>query len=1147
MTSIHSSRWKRWTVAFTGVAFLLLAFEVGKLHSRALVAMLIRALHGAGPARMWIPGNNPADRTMAKRAMPTLTAPATRNSPPIEFLGAETYLAGEGGPYWMYADPLAFLKRESNCSLTAYTSNFPAATVSPLQSNYQEVLHAQAMLGTTGNRWPSGCTDSRLGVPSGFHIVEQTAAGLYYGALATTYGPFQSQDSITIGLGDESGAGLTSHTSAATPEVPFTLTSVDLNGDGNPDLVVLSADEDTGIAILSVFLGNGDGTYQPRTDYATRIVTTYVTVADVNNDNHPDLIVVGPPASGNSADPALQVFLNNGHGVFGSPINGPALPALRQFDVAVAAVVANFSGSNADIATSAGYVFLGDGTGNFTLKSGIQFSAADGLIAADFNHDDKIDIATVDGSKFTVSIYLGNGDGTFTAGPQYASIFGARNLGVSDLDGDGNPDIIVGTADPHGFGPNHNNDGYAYFLLGRGDGTFAGARSYPAGGVSETGPSIALADVNGDNQPDIITTTGNVSQLSLSLYTLIGNGSGGFTPGISQPIDVTDAFGIPPLVLAGDLNGDSKNDAIVGITTESAESGAAGTGDLAVFLGNGNDTFGSEKDTHLNAGIGAMVLGDFNDDKKPDVIAGGTVSADESGNPASGTVFFLAGQGNGSFASPVPIASAPNPVALASMDLNGDQNLDLVVGDGGAPGAIPPVPGSVPVYLGNGNGTFQAPKALDAPVFAVAVAIADVNQDSHPDIVVLSQPTFPTGDQLLVSTVYVFLGDGHGNFGSAISTTLDEYAAGLQVADLNGDGFPDLAIASCCGFSNSEVWSGNGDGTFNGPVELPIALSSSSLALADLTGDGKSDLLVGTGNSIVAMLNISGEGIPTPIAANATPAATATATPTAVATSTRSATPTATATSNHSPTRTATPTAVPTSTKKATPTATPSVTPTGTTLSAKPAAINFGKVDATGTSKAEKVTLTNKGTATAVISRISASAPFVVAAGGNNCIASLAPKKTCSFDIEFAPASVENVTNGSIEVLYNGTSPTVTLMGDGTAIALKAPTVVSFPAQTPGTFSKAKDWMLSNPNSVEVTLGDALRSGADPGSFTIATDSCSGHTLAPKGKCTIAVEFAPPANASGSQSATLSMGFVYGGNGGTVSTSLTGTLKPPKK
>jgi hypothetical protein len=230
---------------------------------------------------------------MAKRAMPNLSAPATKSSPPIEFLGAETYLDGEGGPYWFYSSPRAFLKRESNCSLTAYTSNFPAATVSPLQSNYQDILHAQSLLATTGDRWPNGCVDSRLGVPSGFHIVEQTEAGLYYGALATTYGPFQSQDSITVGIGNESATGLASHTSAATPEVPFTLSSIDLNGDGNPDLVVLSADENTGIATLSVFLGNGDGTYQPRADYATQLITAYVTVADVNNDDHPDLIVVG--------------------------------------------------------------------------------------------------------------------------------------------------------------------------------------------------------------------------------------------------------------------------------------------------------------------------------------------------------------------------------------------------------------------------------------------------------------------------------------------------------------------------------------------------------------------------------------------------------------------------------------------------------------------------------------------------------------------------------------------------------------------------------------------------------------------------------------------------------------------------------------
>ncbi len=94
-------------------------------------------------------------------------------------------------------------------------------------------------------------------------------------------------------------------------------------------------------------------------------------MADVNNDGHPDLIVVGMPASGNDSDPSLQVFLNNGQGAFGSPINGPAIPGLEQV-----AAVANFTGGNADIATNGGYVLTGDGTGHFTLESGTQFTAA---------------------------------------------------------------------------------------------------------------------------------------------------------------------------------------------------------------------------------------------------------------------------------------------------------------------------------------------------------------------------------------------------------------------------------------------------------------------------------------------------------------------------------------------------------------------------------------------------------------------------------------------------------------------------------------------------------------------------------------------------------------------------------------------------
>ncbi len=182
-----------------------------------------------------------------------------------------------------------------------------------------------------------------------------------------------------------------------------------------------------------------------------------MTVADVNKDGHPDLILAGFPLSGSASDPAVQVFLNNGtsNGTFGSVINGPALPDFT----AQNATVADFNkDGNPDIATNDGHILLGDGTGHFSLMAGSQFAAAGNLVTADFNGDGKMDIATVtaatgNNNQETVGIFLGNGNGTFTAGNRYSGLFGVNNIGVSDLDGDGNPDLIVGFSDPNGFGP----------------------------------------------------------------------------------------------------------------------------------------------------------------------------------------------------------------------------------------------------------------------------------------------------------------------------------------------------------------------------------------------------------------------------------------------------------------------------------------------------------------------------------------------------------------------------------------------------------------------------------------------------------------------------------------------------------------------
>src|SRR5271156_1220210 len=985
---------KLWTVLLIALALLMLALAGEQLYSRPLLSLVISAIHGGSlPARMWVSSDVFHAARLVKRVRPRTFAADSESAPltapaPIEFLGAESYLAGEDVPFWNASLPFLFFKTESNCSLTVYTDDAADMSIGPVLTNYQNVLHQQAGLTTTGDVWPNGCLNSRLGVPSGNGIVEKTAGGIYYGAAAITYGLFGSSTAITVGIANSETTALESTTSLTTPGMPATLTSVDINGDGKPDLIVVSNDTDTAAAIVSVFLGNGDGTYQPRTDYTTQLDSGYVTVADVNKDGHPDLIVAGFPLSGSASDPAVEVFLNNGGstGTFGTAINGPALPDFT----AQAAAVADFNkDGNPDIATNDGHILLGDGTGHFSLMAGSQFAAAGNLVAADFNGDGKMDIATVaaatgSNNQETVGIFLGNGNGTFTAGNRYGDLFGVNNIGVSDLDGDGNPDLILGFSDPNGFGPASGSGSYVYFMLGRGDGTFAGAVAYDTPSGFTIGPPFALADFNGDNVADIVTT---INASGLSLYTLIGNGAGTFAPGVTKAITATNVGGNPPLVLAGQLTSATSNDAILGLTTQSAGTTGTATGDIALFLGNGNDTFGSEMDTPFNSEAAAMVTGDFNNDNALDVIVGGPVTTDSGGNPASGAVFYLEGKNNGSFDAPVPIATPLNPVSFAAGELTSAKNLDLVVANGGTPFAASPVDGSVLVYLGNGNGTFQSPKTLSAPAFPQAVAIADVNNDGHPDIVVLSE----FSGQSFESRVWVFLGDGAGNFGSGIETSLDEYADGLQVGTLNGDSFPDLALASCCGFANTEVWAGNGNGTFTGPTELPVGISSSFPILADINGDNKLDLLVATGDAIETLLNVSGEGIPTPIPAGTifptptatptatgsaarTPTATATRTATPTATSTRTATqtatasktPTATATVTSTRTATATSTATSTRTATATATATPTATPTATasnTATATPTATATRTATATPTATAT-ATATTTATAT---------------------------------------------------------------------------------------------------------------------------------------------------------------------------------------
>ena len=160
--------------------------------------------------------------------------------------------------------------------------------------------------------------------------------------------------------------------------------------------------------------------------------------------------------------------------------------------------------------------------------------------------------------------------------------------------------------------------------------------------------------------------------------------------------------------------------------------------------------------------------------------------------------------------------------------------------------------GSVGVLLGNGDGSFQAAVNYHtAGYFGMALAVADVNGDGKPDPpVTIQRGTIPCSSDSMVG---VLLGNGNGTFQTAVTYSSGGYAAeSIAVHDVNGDGKPDLLVSNqCASYGNCTngggvgVLHGNGNGTFQTAVSYSSTGIADSVAVADVNGDGKPDLLVG--------------------------------------------------------------------------------------------------------------------------------------------------------------------------------------------------------------------------------------------------------------------------------------------------------------
>jgi len=983
--------------------------------------------------------------------------------------------SGSTGNYTLTATVAGYVNE------TGLTS--PTGTVSFLDTSNGNSVLGTAALGTGASAlgWLNSQTPPTGGDPSFVVVGDFNGDGIPDLAVANAAATFFFyQYALTILLGNGDGTFTATATSPLTEAYPSSIAVADFNGDGIPDLAVTNYIADT----LTILLGNGDGTFTATTATpATGSGPDSVAVGDFNGDGIPDLAVT------NDYSNTVTILLGNGDGTFTATAVSPATG-----NVPVSIAVGDFNGDGkADLAV-ANYkdgtltILLGNGDGTFTATAVSPATGTEPFSVAvgDFNGDGKADLAVANkngGNAGTLTILLGNGDGSFTpTAVSPATGNGPESVAVGDFNGDGIPDLAVA----------NNNGGSAgtlTILLGNGDGTFTPTAVSPATGK---GPDfVAVGDFHGGGVSDLAVANSkdNTATVLLTENQTATATASGIAP-VGAGTHLVEAS------YPGDSNYSSSVSGTTALTVPAAAPVSFSPTSLTFNPQNVGVPSAPQTVTVTNTGtanltlrtvtIGGTNASDFG--KSADTCTGATVTPN---NTCAVSVTFTpsaTGSRSASLNFADNASTSPQKVGLSGTGINPIVSLGVssLTWDG--------------QLINTTSTTVGIESVTNSGTTTLSISTATISGTNASD--------FAKSDDTCSGAAVI------PNATCAVSVTFTPSATGSRSASLN---FTDNA-------SNSpQTVSLSGTG-----IAPAVSLSGSSLSFANQlvgttsTAQAETATNTGTANLTISTVAIGGTNA-SDFAKSADTCTGATVIPNGACTVSVTFTPSATGSRSASLNFTDNASNSPQTVSLSGTGIAPAVLLSGSSLS-------FANQLVGTTSTAQAETVSNTGTANLTIS--------TVAIGGTNASdfakradtcsgATVTPNNTCTVSVTFTPSATGS-RSASLNLTDNASnSPQmVSLRGTGMGVSLSA-TSLSFGAQLMGS-SSLKTVTLTNLGSTPlgisgltvVSMAPLTPLGVNAGDFTIQSSSCvAGGSVAGRGSCTINLAFKP--TAAGIQSATL--------------------------